>query len=162
MLERLRILRQAPPRLEPLQLMVIQLDEICGRLRDQQAQGILDSRVLTVSDSWTSIHQAAFLSADIYNDGDPTNLDADGANGEVDLYISLGDNSYNPVEEGKAPLKRRNHLTFDFQARRWDMSGENWDVEGVGRVVPINVSYPTIYARAGAETSAQVRIFWKV
>ena len=162
MLQRLGFWKEAPPRLEPMQIMVMQLDEIAGRLRDTQAQGILDSKVLTVSDTWVPIHEAAFLSVDIYNDGDPNNLDADGGNGEVDLYLSLGDNSYDPVEEGKAPLKRRNLLTFNFHARRWDMSDEDWNVEGVGRVVPLNVSYPTIYARAGANTSSQLRIFWKV
>lgn len=99
--------KKGPPRLDPFQMMVIQLDEIAGRLADQTAQGSMRSKSFTVSTDWYPLI-AGWSAVTIYNDG------------TASVYVRLRNEQGQdtPWAEGEAPLKSGENLAIDLRGKK--------------------------------------------
>lgn len=67
-------------------------------------KGLIDSCVLTIGTEWLELGWN-WAKIDVYNDGDS------------DLYLRNDDLTGFPWEEGKAPLKKGDHLVMDGTKR---------------------------------------------
>lgn len=96
---------EGPPRLEPFQVMVQKLFEICDRMADRTPDGPIRSGVIPVTDKVNTI-VGSILHIDFHSDGPD------------DVYIWSNENQFRiPWQEGDAPLKDGESLPIDFEKK---------------------------------------------
>jgi len=127
-------------------MVVIKLFEIADRLADQAADGVLNSRSLTIGTEWRTL-ETAWLAATVFNDGD------------ADVYIHLDDVHTTPWSVGEAPLKKGEQIAIDLRAKgHKSLPSEEPKEEGRPRVAPVRQGSPILSFICQSGT-ATIRVF---